>query len=401
MLAINLDRDDKNADWLHSLKRADKKVLKSKIYLKPQEKPPEGLEVKRGPKGGLYYETKIKISPKLEPSEKVSQTRKKWVDDTLNYVGDYNLKILEKKGNTIFCKMRYGNWKVAITFLEDSVQIGNKTYYYGKEHGDLLLTPKAKKAISFFDALSIAQCDYTEEAKAAALPILLNQKVKLRDITQLGIETKTAISPLAFRFYDNAVFKRGKYGELVDSRVEYALDRSRIIANMWYEAGQVSGRIKPEKVANRIKKLITKKDKRMMLSTEVTTQWTKKYGAEKVFRGETSGEVQKEIQSLVQTAIEQGKDEIHLKTAHISSWTENEEIAKYWKEYSSGDTRMLLSLPKEEYAKSALFNYQIHDSEYPEQEITLLPEEFLTIKLSNISISEPYEKLSNIVEYLK
>lgn len=66
MLAINLDRDDKNADWLHSLKRADKKVLKSKIYLKPQEKPPEGFRLQRGPRGGQYYETELKIKPKEE-----------------------------------------------------------------------------------------------------------------------------------------------------------------------------------------------------------------------------------------------------------------------------------------------------------------------------------------------
>ena len=42
-------------------------LLKSKIYLKPGEKPPKGLEVKRGPKGGLYYETKLKVVPKVEP----------------------------------------------------------------------------------------------------------------------------------------------------------------------------------------------------------------------------------------------------------------------------------------------------------------------------------------------
>ena len=39
------------------------KILKTKIYLKPQEKPPEGYEVKRGPKGGLYYESHVEISP--------------------------------------------------------------------------------------------------------------------------------------------------------------------------------------------------------------------------------------------------------------------------------------------------------------------------------------------------
>lgn len=37
--------------------------LKSKIYLKPGEKPPKEHEVKRGPKGGLYYETRVKLAP--------------------------------------------------------------------------------------------------------------------------------------------------------------------------------------------------------------------------------------------------------------------------------------------------------------------------------------------------
>ena len=384
-------------NWIHKSKYT---LQKSKIYLQHEEKPPEGIRVQRGPRGGTYYETKTKIIPKVE-SKELSQVREKWIDDTLNYVGDYNLKVLKREKNTILCRMRYSDWKVKITFLEDAIQIGDKTYYYGKEHGDLLLTPKAKKSISFFDALSIEQCNYTEEAKNAAIPVLLEQKVELRNVTQQGIETKVPISPLAFRFYDNAVFKREKYGKFVDSRVEYALEESRHIANMWYEAGQVSGRIKPEKVVNQIKKLIAKKDKRVVLSTEFTKQWTKKYGAKKVFRGETSGNVQIELQSLVRDAIAHGKDEIIFKTEHLSSWTENEKIANYWKKYSSGNTIMLLSLPKEEYARHTIFNYQIHDSEYPEQEITLLPKEFLTIKISDILIGEPYKTLINIAEYIK
>ena len=48
----------------------EKKLLKAKIYLKPGEKPPKGLEVRRGPKGGLYYETKFKVAPKKVPDWK-------------------------------------------------------------------------------------------------------------------------------------------------------------------------------------------------------------------------------------------------------------------------------------------------------------------------------------------
>ena len=46
-------------DWIHKSKPT---LQKAKIYLKPQEKPPKGLEVKRGPKGGLYYESKVQIT---------------------------------------------------------------------------------------------------------------------------------------------------------------------------------------------------------------------------------------------------------------------------------------------------------------------------------------------------
>ena len=38
-------------------------LYKSRIYLKPDEKPPEGIRVQRGPRGGLYYEEE-KVVPK-------------------------------------------------------------------------------------------------------------------------------------------------------------------------------------------------------------------------------------------------------------------------------------------------------------------------------------------------
>ena len=54
--------------WIQQIRaRRAKKVLKSKIYLKPQEKPPEGFRIQRGPKGGLYYETEVKIAPSEMP----------------------------------------------------------------------------------------------------------------------------------------------------------------------------------------------------------------------------------------------------------------------------------------------------------------------------------------------
>ena len=45
-------------------------ILKSKIYLKPQEKPPEGIRMQRGPRGGSYYETETRIAPIKVPDLK-------------------------------------------------------------------------------------------------------------------------------------------------------------------------------------------------------------------------------------------------------------------------------------------------------------------------------------------
>lgn len=72
----------------------ERKLLKGKIYLKPQEKPPKGLEVKRGPKGGLYYETKVKIAPKKE--QKYISERKKPTKPYLQFP-DYLSAKLGKK----------------------------------------------------------------------------------------------------------------------------------------------------------------------------------------------------------------------------------------------------------------------------------------------------------------
>ena len=55
---IDLNGNNVSQDLVKS-----QKLLKTKIYLKPSEKPPKGYEVKRGPKGGLYYESRVEIAP--------------------------------------------------------------------------------------------------------------------------------------------------------------------------------------------------------------------------------------------------------------------------------------------------------------------------------------------------
>lgn len=51
-------------------KLAKYELEKGRIYLKPGEKPPKGIRVQRGPKGGLYYESEAEIAPKKAPEEK-------------------------------------------------------------------------------------------------------------------------------------------------------------------------------------------------------------------------------------------------------------------------------------------------------------------------------------------
>tara|TARA_Y100000310_G_scaffold163256_1_gene163099 strand:+ start:1805 stop:2647 length:843 start_codon:yes stop_codon:yes gene_type:complete len=50
------DLDKQEADWLHST-RNNEYVQKAKIYVKDSSKAPEGANVQRGPRGGLYYES--------------------------------------------------------------------------------------------------------------------------------------------------------------------------------------------------------------------------------------------------------------------------------------------------------------------------------------------------------
>lgn len=59
---------DLQGNNINELAKSDP-IYKSKIYLKPGEKPPKGLEVHRGSRGGLYYETKVSVAAKEPVSE--------------------------------------------------------------------------------------------------------------------------------------------------------------------------------------------------------------------------------------------------------------------------------------------------------------------------------------------
>ena len=108
-----MEKIDENTSWekVHKLAKAAQdaadEVEKGRIYLKPGEKPSKGSSVKRGPKGGMYYEpppflplystteTKLKIkpSPKETPSPKekpsvVSPEHKKYLDEYTNAIKD-------------------------------------------------------------------------------------------------------------------------------------------------------------------------------------------------------------------------------------------------------------------------------------------------------------------------
>jgi DNA topoisomerase IB len=48
--------EGKEIDFFKCKKKIYNIIEKSKIYIKPGEKPPKGVQVKRGPKGGLFYE---------------------------------------------------------------------------------------------------------------------------------------------------------------------------------------------------------------------------------------------------------------------------------------------------------------------------------------------------------
>ena len=57
--------------------------LKSKIYLKPSEKPPKGVRVQRGPRGGTYYEEHVSIKKPSKPIPPI-ELDIKYTKDLLN-----------------------------------------------------------------------------------------------------------------------------------------------------------------------------------------------------------------------------------------------------------------------------------------------------------------------------
>lgn len=117
-------------DWekfKDEFERREESIIKSKIYLKPQERPPKGLEVKRGPKGGLYYETKVKVEP-LKPKEirvlglesKYEKDAKKLFEDDKDFFDDYDYYPKEKIYKSDFDKQlltELENWS---SFIENT-----------------------------------------------------------------------------------------------------------------------------------------------------------------------------------------------------------------------------------------------------------------------------------------
>lgn len=83
------------------------KLAKSKIYLKPGEKPPEGATRYRGPRGGQYYETEVKLAPSVESKNKDKEDF--LYDLNYNYIVDFhekNPKIFDNFHNNINKKLR-------------------------------------------------------------------------------------------------------------------------------------------------------------------------------------------------------------------------------------------------------------------------------------------------------
>ena len=64
MEAINIDEEE--ADWLHSMR--EEEVEKAKIYVDGPGDVPEGSSVKRGPRGGYYYDDPR--PPRMDPNMK-------------------------------------------------------------------------------------------------------------------------------------------------------------------------------------------------------------------------------------------------------------------------------------------------------------------------------------------
>ena len=95
------------------------RISKSKIYLKPQEKPPEGIRMQRGPKGGLYYETEMKVAPKKVPKKLISR------EDLTTLSSDKKINIIPKLDqNSLHLLILDDNWYVRMKVAEKIDQSG-------------------------------------------------------------------------------------------------------------------------------------------------------------------------------------------------------------------------------------------------------------------------------------
>ena len=113
-----------NIDWMRE-EKLQKNFIKSKIYLKPQEKPPEGIRVQRGPKGGLYYESQFKFKKPL-----VSDIDRSLLSDNRLFVSELNNR---------------GMYQVAQDMLLDDIQ--------SKEKFTEETLGKVKKTLHIWDAV--------------------------------------------------------------------------------------------------------------------------------------------------------------------------------------------------------------------------------------------------------
>ena len=52
---INVDNNEQNSDWIQTVRRTNTAQAIQRTYLQIGEKPPEGVQIYRGPRGGQYY----------------------------------------------------------------------------------------------------------------------------------------------------------------------------------------------------------------------------------------------------------------------------------------------------------------------------------------------------------
>ena len=188
---INIDNID--ANWLHSLKRSKKNIIKSKIYLKPQEKPPEGVRMQRGPRGGTYYETEVKIK---RPS--INNIDKKFLLDTRLFVSKLD---------------NYNAYQVAQETLLDDIQ--NK----GKFTSETL--EKVKRTLHIWDAIGymnhntapIWQAGFLETGRSGFPPdikkAIENKEADLTEVDFFRHLIRRTKNLLAQKYKENIILYRG------------------------------------------------------------------------------------------------------------------------------------------------------------------------------------------------